>query len=73
MQALNLSWSLYAEQPIYCVFHLCSAFSYSYVYNNQRPLPVKEYERYVEDRLLSAWSKQRNKSFFARLSVVVLF
>ena len=46
----------------------------SYVYDSRRVrfLPVKVYERYVEDRLLSVRSKQRNESFFACLNVVAL-
>ena len=50
------------------------AVSHSYVYDNRRVrfLPVKVYERYVEDRLLSVCSKQRNESFFARLNVTVV-
>jgi len=54
---------------------LCSAVSHSYIYDNRRVrfLQVKVYERYVEDRLLSVCSKQRNESFFARLNVVGFF
>ena len=57
---------------------LCSAVSHSYIYDNRRVrfLPVKVYERYVEDRLLSVCSvcsKQKNETFFARLNVVGFF
>ena len=43
---------------------LCSAVSHRYVYDNRRFrfLPVKVYERYVEDRLLSVCSKEKNES-----------
>ena len=55
---------------------LCSAVSRirSYVYDSHRVrfFPVKVYERYAEERLLSVCSKQRNESFFARLNVVAL-
>ena len=54
---------------------LYSAVSHSYICENRRVrfLPVKVYERYVEDRLLSVCSKQRNENFFARLNVVGFF
>ena len=53
---------------------LCSTVSHSYVYDNRRVrfLPVKVCECYVDDRLLSMCSKQRNECIFARLNVVAL-
>ena len=45
---------------------LYSAVSHSYICENRRVrfLPVKVYERYVEDRLLSVCSKERNQKLF---------